>query len=206
MSGRVGRVAILASGEGTNAERLIQTIQATPGIEVVMVGCNRSKAGVLRRAQALDVPCHVFTKADLEGGELAELLVNKAVDFIALAGFLLKIPREWVDVYAGRMINLHPSLLPAFGGKGMYGHHVHAAVSDALQRGEIDRTGITLHWVTEEFDEGEAFFQVEVALDRRTDTPESIAAKVAELEAAHYAPEVLRAIAQSLSLSGTPLS
>lgn len=204
MADRVARVAILASGEGTNAERLIQAAQDRPDVEVVCVACNRPDAGVLSRAKALGTPAWTFGRQALASGELQRRLEISGVEFVVLAGFLLKVPSSLVAAFAGRMLNLHPSLLPAFGGKGMYGRHVHVAVAEALHRGEVDRTGITLHWVTEEFDEGAAFFQAEVGLDAHADTAESIAGKVTELEAQHYAPQVLRAIAQSLSLSGNP--
>ena len=206
MADRVARVAILASGEGTNAERLIRAAQGCPDVEVVCVACNRPDAGVLSRAEALDTPAWTFTRQVLASGELQRRLEDSDVEFVALAGFLLKVPPSLVEAFSGRMLNLHPSLLPAFGGKGMYGRHVHAAVAEALQQGEVDRTGITLHWVTKEFDEGAAFFQAEAVLDVHTDTAETIAGKVAKLESQHYAPQVLRAIAQALSLPVTPLN
>ena len=204
MADGVARVAILASGEGTNAERLIRAAQGRPDVEVVCVACNRPDAGVLSRAEALDTPAWTFTRQALVSGELQRRLEDADVEFVALAGFLLKVPPSLVEAFSGRMLNLHPSLLPAFGGKGMYGRHVHVAVAEALQRGELDRTGITLHWVTEEFDEGAAFFQAEVELEAHVETAETVAGKVAELESQHYAPQVLRAIAQALSLPGTP--
>jgi phosphoribosylglycinamide formyltransferase-1 len=204
MAQRVARVVILASGEGTNAERLIQAAQDRHDMEVVCLASNRSDAGACSRAEALGTPVWTFSKQMMESGELQRRLEDAKVDFVALAGFLLKVPPALVAAFSGRMLNLHPSLLPAFGGKGMYGRHVHSAVAQSLQRGEVDRTGMTLHWVTEEFDEGAAFFQAEVGLDAHADTAESIAGKVTELEAQHYAPQVLRAIAQSLSLSGNP--
>ncbi len=206
MTKSVARVAILASGEGTNAERLMRAAQNRGDVDVVCVFCNRPDAGVLVRAERLGIPSWTFNRQELVSGELQRRLEEAQIDFVALAGFLLKVPPALVQAYPGRMLNLHPSLLPAFGGKGMYGRHVHAAVAEALQRGEVDRTGITLHWVTEEFDEGAAFFQAQVGLDVDADTAEAIAGKVADLEATHYVPQVLRAIAQALSLSHTSLS
>lgn len=190
------KVAILASGEGTNAERLMRAVQGASGVDIALLGCNRSDAGVLRRAEACGVPTWVFGRAELEDGSVTRRLRAEGVAFVALAGFLLKVPADLVAAYSGRMLNLHPALLPAFGGKGMYGHHVHRAVHRALLDGEVHETGITLHWVDAEYDEGPHHFQARVALSAVSDTPGSIAAKVADLEAEHYAEQTLRAIAE----------
>ena len=197
------KVAILASGEGTNAERLIQAVAPIEGVDIAWVGCNRPEAGVLGRAEAAGIPAWVFSKAELNRGDVQSRLIGDGVDFVALVGFLLKVPADLVTAYAGRMLNLHPALLPAFGGKGMYGHHVHKAVHAALCEGTVQETGITLHWVDPEYDEGPPFFQARVALEAGVDTPETIAEKVRALEVAHYAPQALRAVVESLSLSGT---
>ncbi len=198
------KLAILASGAGTNAARLMRLTAAMDGLEVALVATNKADAGVVEIARSMGVPTWVFDKSALEGGEVLARLEAAGVRFVALAGFLLKVPPSMVHAYSGRMLNLHPALLPAFGGKGMYGHHVHAAVHDALQRGEVEETGITLHWVDARYDEGPPFFQARVALDRSGESPESIARKVRELEEEHYAPQVLRAVVQALSLSGIP--
>ncbi|MCH1582790.1 MAG: phosphoribosylglycinamide formyltransferase [Flavobacteriales bacterium] len=197
------KVAILASGEGTNAERLIQAVAVSEGIDIAWVGCNREKAGVLARADAAGVPSWVFSKAELNRGDVQARLVEDGVDFVALVGFLLKVPADLVTAFSGRMLNLHPALLPAFGGKGMYGHHVHRAVHAALCEGAVQETGITMHWVDPEYDEGPPFFQASVPLDAAVDTPDTIAEKVRALEVAHYAPQALRAVVKSLSLSET---
>ena len=203
MKGSAVKVAVLASGEGTNAERLIRAAAERADVDIAFVGSNRPAAGVLRRAESLGVPQWVFTKEELCSGEVARRLHREGIDFVALVGFLLKVPSDLVAAFGGRMLNLHPSLLPAFGGKGMYGDRVHAAVHEALKQGGVHETGITLHWVTAEFDEGPAFFQARVALDVDTDTPDTISEKVRALEKAHYAPQALRAILESVSLSGT---
>ena len=199
------KVAILASGEGTNAERLIRAAEAREDVDIALVGCNRAEAGVLRRAQVLGTTTWVFSRGELDSGAVLERLSAEGIGFVALVGFLLKVPPGLVRAFEGRMLNLHPSLLPAFGGKGMYGHHVHKAVHAALVQGEVDRTGITLHRVTEEFDEGAPFFQAQVGLDAATDTPESIGDKVRQLEVEYYADQALRAVVEAVSLSGTPL-
>ena len=198
------RVAILASGSGTNAERLIQAVQISAEAEVVVLGTNRSKAGAVERAERRGVACWTFSKGELEQGEVTRRLLDMQVDFVALAGFLLKVPQGLVDEFPGRMLNLHPSLLPAFGGKGMYGHHVHRAVHEALQKGAIEETGITLHWVDSGYDTGLTFFQASAPLSMK-DTTHSIAEKIQVLEKAHYAKQTLRAIRESLSLPGKTL-
>lgn len=198
--GRNGaRVAILASGSGTNAERLMQAAQEEPDIEVVLVGCNRPGAAVLERAERCGIETWLFNRQALTSGGVEARLRDMKVDFVALAGFLMKVPDGLVAAYPGRMLNLHPSLLPAFGGKGMYGRHVHVAVAQAVAEGRVSETGITLHWVDADYDTGPAFFQATVALDAGVDA-ESIADKIHRLEAEHYAPQTLRAIRESLSL------
>ncbi|MCH1575819.1 MAG: phosphoribosylglycinamide formyltransferase [Flavobacteriales bacterium] len=195
------KVAILASGEGTNAERLIRAAEKRSDIEIEVVASNRAGAGVLRRAESLGARTWVFSKAQLNGGSVAQELAAQGVQFVVLMGFLLKVPGQLAQAFSGRILNLHPSLLPAFGGKGMYGDHVHKAVHSALQEGLVNETGITLHWVDEEYDTGAVFFQARVALDAALDTPSSIAEKVRNLEAEHCAREALRAVTECLSLS-----
>lgn len=194
------RVAILASGAGTNAERLMRAASGVPDVDIVLVACNRPDAGVLTRAEGCGVPTWVFDRSALLSGEVEARLRALEVDFVALAGFLMKIPEGLVKAFPGRMLNLHPSLLPAFGGKGMYGHHVHRAVAEALAAGIVQETGITLHWVDAEYDTGAPFFQVAAALDPADDA-EAVAARIQQLESEHYAPQTLRAIRESLSLS-----
>lgn len=202
--GRNGaRVAILASGSGTNAERLMRAAEQQPDIEVVLVGCNRPNAAVLDRAAGCGVETWVFDREALSSGGVEARLRDLDVDFVALAGFLMKVPDQLVAAYPGRMLNLHPSLLPAFGGKGMYGRHVHVAVAEAAAEGRVSETGITLHWVDADYDTGPAFFQAAVALEAEEDAA-SIAGKIQQLEAEHYASQTLRAIRESLSLSHPP--
>lgn len=197
------KVAILASGEGTNAERLIEAAENRTDIEIAVVASNRRAAGALRRSERLGVPTWAFSKAQLHDGSVAQELVGRGVQFVVLMGFLLKVPQSLVGVFSGRMLNLHPSLLPAFGGKGMYGDHVHRAVYEAMQGGTVTATGMTLHWVDAGYDTGAVFFQARVELDAAADTPLTISAKVRKLEAEHCAQEALRAVSESLSLSGT---
>jgi phosphoribosylglycinamide formyltransferase-1 len=198
--GRNGaRVAILASGSGTNAERLMRAAEQQPDIEVVLVGCNRSGAAVLDRAAGCGVETWIFDREALSSGGVEARLRDLDVDFVSLAGFLMKVPDALVAAYPGRMLNLHPSLLPAFGGKGMYGRHVHEAVAEAAAEGRVSETGITLHWVDADYDTGPAFFQAAVALNPGEDAA-SVAGKIQQLEAEHFASQTLRAIRESLSL------
>ena len=199
MAHHVARVAILASGSGTNAERLMRLVAEVENVEVVLVVCNHPRAGVLDRALRMGVSTWVMDRLALVSGEVESRLKELEVDFVALAGFLMKVPDALVAAFSGRMLNLHPSLLPAFGGKGMYGHHVHRAVAAAWADGSIDVTGITLHWVDSDYDTGPAFFQAEVRLEVG-DNADTIAVKIQRLEAEHYAKETLRAIRESLSL------
>jgi phosphoribosylglycinamide formyltransferase 1 len=184
----VKRIAILASGSGSNAQRLIEHFRTTGTAEVVVIGCDQPQAGVLQRAWDLGIPSYLFSGRDLrEGKVLAELQALRA-DLVVLAGFLRLVPMEMVKALPGRIINIHPALLPKYGGKGMYGDHVHKAVIAGKER----ESGITIHFVNERFDEGEhiAQFKCPVLPD---DTSESLAARIHGLEHAHY-PEVVEAL------------
>ena len=200
MHKRGAKVAIFASGEGTNAERLIRRTHSASNVEIVLVAGNRPEAGALVRASRLGITTWAFSKGDLDGGEVTRRLEEMGVDFVALAGFLLKVPSSLLSAYGGQILNLHPSLLPAFGGRGMYGRHVHQAVFEALQEQKVSETGITMHWVDAEYDTGPVFFHKATPLTSG-DTAASIANKIQALEEAHYAEEALRAIRESLSLS-----
>jgi phosphoribosylglycinamide formyltransferase-1 len=171
------KIVIFASGSGTNAENIIKYFSNSPFAKVVGVFTNNPKAKVIDRAQQLQVPSHVFSKEDLNEGNILQKIQNYAPDLIVLAGFLLKVPPYLIDAYSNQIINIHPALLPKFGGKGMYGMHIHQAV---VQNGEKE-TGITIHYVNEHYDEGAIIFQTAVALTS-DDTAESVAAKIHELE------------------------
>ncbi|WP_114749870.1 phosphoribosylglycinamide formyltransferase [Pleomorphovibrio marinus] len=179
------RIAILASGSGTNAEKIIQYFNSSKIASVVTVGTNKEDAGVIERAKRLGVPHFTFNKKELENGSVKALLMINRVDLIVLAGFLLKIPDNLVQGFPRGIVNIHPALLPKFGGKGMYGINVHKAVKESGEK----QSGITIHWVNEHYDDGEHIFQDRVDLSPG-DTPEQIAAKVQELEHKHY-PKVI---------------
>lgn len=179
-------IVIFASGNGTNAENLIRYFRLNGEAQVALVVSNRRHALVLERARSLGVPCAYMEKAVWAGGEaVLDLLKEWKIDFIVLAGFLLRVPASLLRAYPDRIVNIHPSLLPKFGGKGMYGDRVHEAVVAAGER----ESGITIHYVNEHYDEGTIIAQFRCPV-LATDTPADVAAKVHALEYAHY-PEVV---------------
>ena len=182
---RKSRIAILASGVGSNAEAMLKHFAEGSGAEVaevVWVCTNRAEAKVRAVANRFGVEDSHLKKVDIQEGALLEGLRARRVDWVALAGFLLKVPEEVCEAFAGRMVNIHPALLPKYGGSGMYGMHVHHAVKEAGDR----RSGMTVHLVNQDYDEGDIVFQGEVEL-AATDTAEDIATKVLVLEHRHYA-------------------
>lgn len=175
------KIVIFASGSGTNAENIIRYFQATKSASVEAVFTNKADAQVIQRAEKYQVPSQVFTKNDLETGKVLQEINTIQPDLIVLAGFLLKFPESIVAEYPDKIINIHPALLPKYGGKGMYGMHVHRAVVENKE----SKTGITIHYVNENYDEGNIIFQKEVAV-LISDTPEVVAAKIHELEQDHF--------------------
>lgn len=186
------KIAILASGSGTNAQAIIEYFRANSEVEVALILSNKFGAGVHKRAAKLGVPSLTFSKEQMEDGRLLMLLEEHKIDMVILAGFLLKVPSEIVSAYKDRIVNIHPALLPKYGGKGMYGAHVHEAV---IQNGE-EKSGITIHIVDEVYDHGRHLFQAEVAIDKN-DTPESLAQKIHTLEHEHF-PKVIGNYIQEL--------
>ncbi len=185
-------IAVLASGSGTNAENIIRYFREKGSARVALVLTNRPNAFVLQRAEALGVPCACFGKSDWEHGEpVLEALRQYDIDFVVLAGFLARVPENILHAYPERMVNIHPSLLPKFGGKGMYGDRVHEAV---LAAGETE-SGITIHYTNERYDEGAVVCQVKCPV-RPDDTPETLAQRIHQLEYAHY-PAVIERLVTS---------
>ena len=179
-------IAIFASGSGSNTENIIRYFRKSEAIQVSLVLSNRSDAYVLERAHRLGVPCNVFPKEDwMAGDEILAVLQEYHIDFVVLAGFLVRVPDLLLHAYPDKIINIHPSLLPKFGGKGMYGGHVHEAVVAA---GETE-TGITIHYLNEHFDEGEIIVQYKCPVLPQ-DTAEDVAKKVHALEYEYY-PKVI---------------
>ena len=182
-------IAIFVSGSGSNCENIIQYFQHNKQVHIALVVSNRSAAYALVRAKKLNVPTAVLPKADFNNKDkVLKLMADYRIDFIVLAGFLLMIPDWLISVYQRRMINLHPALLPKFGGMGMYGHHVHEAVRKANET----ETGMTVHWVSTVCDGGEiiAQFRTPITPD---DTPDDIAEKEHILEMEHF-PRVIETI------------
>ena len=182
------RIAILASGSGSNAGNIIKYFSAREDVEVPFVISNRKEVYVHERCKRLGVPSYVFPKADFENGVVTKFMIDNKIDLVVLAGFLLRIPDDMLAVYPNKVINIHPSLLPKYGGKGMYGDNVHKAVVENKET----ESGITIHFLNDRFDEGEhvAQYKCEVL---PTDTPEDVAAKVHALEYEWY-PKVIENI------------
>lgn len=179
-------IAIFVSGNGTNCENLIRHFSTNPHHSVALVLSNRADAFALVRAERLGVPTVVVTKAQFNDQQfMAALLQRYTIDFIVLAGFLLMIPHFLIQSYPRRIVNIHPALLPKYGGKGMYGHHVHEAV---CQNHETV-TGITIHYVSEVCDGGEIIFQAKTPVSP-TDTPDDVAQSVHLLEQKFF-PKVI---------------
>ena len=186
-------IAIFASGGGTNCENLIRYFADSEQVCTALVVSNKADAPALEKAQRLGVETQVVSKAELnDESVMLPLLQRYDIQFIVLAGFLPLIPDYLVDAYPRRIVNIHPSLLPKFGGKGMWGHHVHEAVKAA---GEVE-TGMTVHWVTPVCDGGEIIAQYKVALSP-SDTPDDIAAKEHVLEMTYF-PKVIEQLVGEL--------
>lgn len=187
------RIAIFASGNGTNCENIIRYFQAKGDAEIAFVLSNRADAYALVRARRLGIKTVVMTRDTFnDESAVMELMRREHVGFIVLAGFLLLVPPFLIDAFDHRMVNIHPALLPKYGGKGMYGRHVHEAVKAA---GESE-TGMTVHWVTREYDSGAIIAQYKTAISP-TDTVDDIAAKEHELEMKYF-PEVIDRIVSGL--------
>lgn len=179
-------IAILASGSGTNAENIVHYFRQRGTAAVSLILTNRRQALVRERAERLQVPCFWLPKEDWEdGGPVLEKLHAHQVDFVVLAGFLARVPDNVLHAFPERMVNIHPSLLPKFGGKGMYGDRVHQAV---LEAGEQE-SGITIHYTNERYDEGAVICQQRCPV-LSGDTPDTLAARVHQLEYTYY-PRVI---------------
>lgn len=179
-------IAIFASGSGTNAENLIQYFRTSEFGRVRIVLTNRPGAGVIHRAQSLDIESIVFTREQFYGTQrVVDLLFERDIDFVVLAGFLWLVPESLLEAFGNKIVNIHPALLPKFGGKGMYGSHVHRAVIEA---GESE-SGITIHYVNQKYDEGDIIFQARCTLGP-SDSPDTLAGKIHDLEYQYFPVEV----------------
>ena len=190
---KIVRIALFASGSGTNVQNIANYFNGRTTAKPVCVLCNKPDAFVLERAKRLNLDSMTFNKADFnDGKKIMDYLSKHDIDMIVLAGFLWLVPQYLIDAYPSRIVNIHPALLPKFGGKGMYGMHVHEAVK---QSGETE-TGITIHLIDGNYDKGSTVFQAKVAIDK-SDSPDDIANKVHALEYKHY-PEVIEKIAKGI--------
>ncbi|HMQ01107.1 MAG TPA: phosphoribosylglycinamide formyltransferase [Cyclobacteriaceae bacterium] len=178
-------VTILASGSGTNAEEIMHYFLGHEHIQVVGLFSNKPDAYALIRAEKFKIPTKVFSKAQWQDGTVLSWLKENRTTHIVLAGFLWLVPQHVIEAFDNRIINIHPALLPKFGGKGMYGGKVHEAVKAAGEK----ETGISIHLVNEKYDEGEMLFQAKCSVEIN-DTAEDIAKKIHQLEYAHY-PKVI---------------
>lgn len=180
----MSRIAIFASGRGSNAKKIIEHFKSNETKKIALIISNKEDAPVLDVARANKIDYLVLNRKQFyETSSLLTQLEQYAIDFIVLAGFLWLIPPYLVTAYDKRMINIHPALLPKYGGKGMYGMHVHRAV----KADEEQESGITIHFVNQVYDEGAIIFQASTKIDP-TDSPEDIASKVQQLEHKHFAP------------------
>lgn len=187
-------IAIFASGSGSNAENIVRYFSNKITANVTLILSNKREAYVLKRVEALNVRSVFFEYKDFYStGKVLNLLKENNIDFIVLAGFLWLVPKDILEEYKGRIVNIHPALLPAYGGKGMYGDRVHRSV---ISNKETE-SGITIHHVNEFYDQGDIIFQAKCRVDPE-DTPESLAAKIHALEYEHY-PRVIEKLISGIS-------
>ncbi len=180
------RIAIFASGSGSNAQKIMEHFKRSAEAEVVLILTNNPQAYVLQRADNFEIPSHVFTRNEFyNSDDVIRILKTLQVDLIVLAGFLWLVPQSLLAAFPNKIINLHPALLPKYGGKGMYGDNVHKAILDA---GE-EESGITIHFVNEQFDEGEIIHQSKFKIDPG-DNLEMVKFKGQQLEHLHF-PKVI---------------
>jgi phosphoribosylglycinamide formyltransferase-1 len=191
------KIAIFASGSGTNAARIISYFNNDDTVQVSIVLSNKPDARVLERAASLKVPTHVFDRETFyNSSEIKDLLLTLEIDLVVLAGFLWLVPSDLIRAFPDRIINIHPALLPKYGGKGMYGRHVHEAV---IAKGETV-SGISIHLVNEVYDDGKIIHQVKCEV-KPDDTPESLAERIHALEYEHY-PKVIEQLLQRMDRPG----
>lgn len=187
------KIAILASGSGSNAENIANYFKGSDYAEVSFIIANNPNAYVLERAKRLGIESVVVTKTEFMAADtVISMLQERSIDFVVLAGFLLLVPQKLIQAYPGRIVNIHPALLPKHGGKGMYGDNVHKAV---VECGDTE-SGITIHLIDEHYDKGTTFFQATCPV-LPTDTYEDVASKVHALEYEHF-PHVIEEIMHTL--------
>jgi len=181
MASQPKRLILFASGSGTNVQNICEYFQQDDRIQIVLVAGNKEEAYVWERIKPFKIEAYCFTKTDLQEGQVLQKVKKYQPDLIVLAGFLLKIPEAMVAAFPDKIINIHPALLPKYGGKGMYGLQVHKAV----KQNKETESGISIHYVNSHYDEGQLLFQARVTLTLE-DTPQTIAQKVQALEYKHF--------------------
>lgn len=181
----MNNIAIFASGSGTNAQNLINYFSNSTRVKVKLVLTENPKAFVIQRANRLNIPHHIFAMEDLKSGALLEFLQKSGIEFIVLAGFLKLLPKSIIDAFPRKIVNIHPAILPKYGGKGMYGMNVHKAVIEAKE----PYSGITIHLVNTRYDEGDILFQAKCNV-MPSDTPNTLSERIQNLEHEHF-PKVV---------------
>ena len=187
------RIAIFASGSGSNAQKLMEHFKRSVEVEIALVLTNNADAYVLQRADSFEIPSHIFDRHEFyHTDNIIDLLKNLDIDLIIIAGFLWLIPKNLIQEYPGRIINIHPAILPKYGGKGMYGDFVHKAIMEANE----PEGGITIHYVNENYDEGDYIYQAKYRIDKG-DNLEMVKFKGQQLEHLHY-PRIVEGIIKKI--------
>jgi len=186
------RIVIFASGSGSNAENIISHFNKTNTAVVTQVFCNNERAKIFDRCKRLKINCDLFTKSEFTSSDVILNTLKKKADYIVLAGFLWKIPSKIIEAFPNKIINIHPALLPKYGGKGMYGQYVHKAVKENNEK----ESGITIHFVNKNYDEGAIIFQAKTAISS-DDSSEMIAKKVLKLEHNYFSKIIEQVIVKN---------
>ena len=186
------RISVFVSGNGTNLQRIAEYFKDNNEVEIVNVVCNNPQAYAIERAKKLGIPVRMIKRAEFNSPEFTQEMVALKLDLIVLAGFLWKIPSSLIQAYPRHIVNIHPALLPKYGGKGFYGEHVHEAVVTAKET----HSGITIHYVNEIYDNGEIILQAYTRLDEK-ETPDTLAAKIHKLEQAYFPVTIQQLIVNS---------
>ena len=189
------RLSIFVSGGGTNLQRIAEYFADNKEVEIVNVICNNPNAYAIERAKNLGIPCKIINRAEFKSEDFTKELLDQNIDLVVLAGFLWLLPKHLIDAFPNKIVNIHPALLPKYGGKGFYGEHVHEAVVAAKE----EVSGITIHYVNECYDSGAIIFHAQVALEEG-DTADSLAAKIHKLDYQHY-PVVIEELIRNYFLA-----
>jgi len=190
----MNRIAIFASGEGTNTQRFIDYFNNSKDIELALIVTNSAKANVIERAKKAGIPYLLIDRDTFYNTNKVVDELKQKTDFIVLAGFMWMVPENLIKAFKDKMVNVHPALLPSYGGKGMYGMHVHEAVIKNREK----KSGITIHFVNEHYDEGKIIFQQECSVEA-SDTPETLANKIHKLEHENYPMVVEKLLHKNIS-------